>query len=96
VTCGWLNQTSGELIEVAIAQPNDVLMAQLKDAAIAASTPVPTYGTPPAIEGFFVSTGEVGEAQVFTPKYWVALSSPVFFEPGDAQQLVATVVSHLP
>ncbi len=60
------------------------------------TVPVPTYGTPPAIEGFFVSTGEVGEAQVFTPKYWVALSSPVFFEPGDAQQLVATVVSHLP
>lgn len=96
VACGWLNQTSGEIIEVSIVQPNDVLMTRLKDAAIAQSKPVPTYGTPPAIDGFFTAADGPGEAQVFTPKYWVTLSSTAFFEPGDAQQLVATVVSHLP
>jgi hypothetical protein len=96
LACAWLNQTSGEIIEVSVAQPNEVLMTQLMDAAIAQSNPVPTYGTPPAAEGFFTNEDGPGEAQVFTPKYWVALTSTVFFEPGDAEQLVATVVSHLP
>jgi hypothetical protein len=96
VACAWLNQTSGEIIEVSVVQPNDVLMTQLEDAAIEESNPVPTYGTPPAAEGFFTNADGAGEAQVFTPKYWVALNSTVFFEPGDAEQLMATVVSHLP
>lgn len=96
VACGWSNQTSGEVIAVSVAQPNDVLMTQLKDAAIAQSTPVPTYGTPPSLEGFFTNAGGQGEAQLFTGKYWVALNSSAFFEPGDAQSLAATVVSHLP
>ena len=96
LACGWSNQTSGELIEVSVTQPNDVLMTRLKDAAIENSNPVPTYGTPPAVEGFFTIAAGPGEAQVFTPKYWVTVTSPVFIEPGDAQPLVSTVVSHLP
>ncbi len=96
VACGWLNQTSGEVIEVSVVQPNAVLMTQLKDAAIAQSKPVPTYGTPPAIDGFFTTADGTGEAQIFTPTYWVALSSSAFVEPGDPEALVAAVVSHLP
>jgi hypothetical protein len=96
VACGWLNQTSGEIIEVSVAQPNDILTPRLKDAAIEDSKPVPTYGTPPDVDGFFTNAAGAGEAQVFTRGYWVALSSVAFFEPGDAQQLVAAVVSHLP
>jgi hypothetical protein len=96
LACGWMNQTSNELIEVSIAQPNEVLMTQLKDAAIASSQAVPTYGTPPAVEGFFTSDGGQGQAQIFTGKYWVTLTSTVFFEPGDPRDLIETVVSHLP
>lgn len=96
LACGWSNHTSGELIEVSVVQPNEVLMTQLKDAAIEDSNPVPTYGAPPAVEGFFTNAGGPGEAQVFTPKYWVTVTSPLFIEPGDVQQLVSTVVSHLP
>jgi hypothetical protein len=96
VACGWLNQTSDELIEVSIVQPNGPLKTQLTDAAIADSKPVSTYGTPPAVNGFFTTTGGAGEAQVFTDKYWVTVNSVSFFEPGDAQQLVAAVISHLP
>jgi hypothetical protein len=95
VACGWLNQTSGEVIAVAVAQPSAARLTQLKDKAIAESTPVPTYGTPPAADGFFKSTAGTGTAQVFSGKYWVTLSSVAFFEPGDAQQLAAAVVSHL-
>lgn len=96
VACGLMNQTSGSIISIGIAAPNQVLRNQLYDAAVSQSMPVPTYGDAPAIEGFFTSVTGVGEAQIFTDTYWVTLSSVEFFEPGDAQNLLATVVSHLP
>lgn len=96
LACGYMNQTSNAIIEIGIAAPNDVLRNQQYDAAVAQSTPVPTYGDAPAIEGFFTSINGVGEAQIFTDTYWVTVNSVDLFEPGDAQGLLATVVSHLP
>ncbi|WP_166804539.1 iron ABC transporter ATP-binding protein [Cryobacterium algoritolerans] len=94
IACGLLNQTSGEIIELSVALPNPTLMTSLTDKAIAASNPVPSYGSAP-VSGFFTTKGGNGEAQVFTDKYWVTLSSPVFGEPGDAEQLMSAALSHL-
>ncbi len=94
LACGLLNQTSGEIIEISVALPNPVLMTSLTDKAIASSNPVPTYGAAP-VSGFFTTKGGIGEAQVFTAKYWVTFSSPVFGEPGDAEQLMSAALSHL-
>jgi hypothetical protein len=94
--CGLMNQSSGTIISVGIAAPNEVLRNQQYDAAVAQSTPVPTYGDAPAVEGFFTSINGVGQAQVFTDTYWVTMNSVDFFEPGDTQGLMAAVVSHLP
>ena len=96
VACGWLNQTSNVIIEISIAQPNDILMSDLKNKAVIESNAVPTYGTPPAVEGYFTNSSGPGQAQVFAGKYWVVANSVDFFEPGEAQKLIATVVSHLP
>lgn len=95
VACGWSNQTSGEVIAVSVAQPEERLSTSLKDAAIADSQVVPTYSTSADIEGFFTVVDGSGQVQVFTSTYWITLSSPAFFEPGDAQSLVATVLSNL-
>ncbi len=59
------------------------------------SNAVPTYGTPPAVEGFFRQSGGVGQAQVFSDGYWIVIESPVLFEPGDAQGLVADVLANV-
>ncbi len=95
IACGLLNQTSGEMVEISVALPNPLLMIALTDLAISGSTPVPTYGAAP-VSGFFSKQGGSGEAQVFTDKYWVTLSSPFFGEPGDAEQLMTAALSHLP
>ncbi|GAA3893337.1 hypothetical protein GCM10022381_38800 [Leifsonia kafniensis] len=94
VACGWLNQTSDATFEVSVTQPNDVLQATLIDQALLGGKAVPTYGTTP-IEGFFASSGGVGTAQVLSGAHWVSVSSTEFAEPGDAQTLVASVLSHL-
>ena len=95
LTCGYSNQSSGELIELSLVAPNDILMTTLKQKADSDSQAVPTYGTPPTVDGFFTSLSGSGEAQVFTQTYWVTLSSPVFGEPGDSERLMSAVLSHL-
>lgn len=95
--CGWTNQTSGELIEVGVAKPTPTMLEERKSRAALGSQAVPTYGTPPAVEGFFEKSGEVGEAQVFTESgVWLVISSTALFEPGDAQQLVEAALGNLP
>ena len=95
LTCGLLNQSSGDKIEFTLTQPNAVLMTQQQDKAVASSKIVPTYGTPPAVQGFFSANAGVGEAQVFTDKYWLTFSSSDFAEPGDAEALVSAALGHL-
>jgi hypothetical protein len=96
VSCGFMNQTSRSVVEVAVATPTDSQLTALKNAAVTDSNVVPTYGAPPAVEGYFGVSGGAGQAQVFTGKYWVVVSSTDFAEPGDPQPLVASVLSNLP
>ena len=94
--CGYLNQTSGELIEVAVATPTEQAGETRRNDAALTSKPVPTFGTPPDVEGYFLHSGGAGEAQVFHGPYWVVIDSTALFEPGDAEQLVSAVLANLP
>ncbi len=94
--CGYLNQTSGDVIEIAVATPTEQAGEARRNDAALTSKPVPTYGTPPEVEGYFHVVGGSGEAQVFSGPYWIVIDSPALFEPGDAQQLVASVLQNLP
>jgi hypothetical protein len=96
VACGYLNQTSNAVIEVAVAKPAAPAMTMRKNTAASESQVVPTYGVPPAVEGYFTVTGGVGQAQIFSNGYWVVLQSKDFAEPGDAQPLAAAVLQNLP
>ncbi|TAM67581.1 MAG: iron ABC transporter ATP-binding protein [Microbacteriaceae bacterium] len=96
VSCGYLNQTSNAVIEVAIAKPAASALPGIKDSAAANSHVVPTYGVPPSVEGYFTVAGGVGEVQAFANGYWVILRSADFAEPGDPQPLVAAVLGNLP
>lgn len=94
--CGWLNQTSNETIEFAIARPAASELTDMKDAAISSSNAVPTYGVPPQVEGYFQPGGAAGVVQVFSNGYWIVGSSPTFLEPGDPAELVADILGNLP
>jgi hypothetical protein len=95
-SCGYLNQTSGEVIEIAVATPTEAAGTTLANEAASTSTAVPTYGTPPEVSGYFARSGEHGQVQVFSGPYWVVIDSTAIFEPGDAQTLVADVLANLP
>ncbi|MGY4859829.1 hypothetical protein [Cryobacterium sp. AP23] len=93
ISCGWLNQSSGETFEVALAMPNESLTNTLKDQALATGEIVPTYGSAPDVEGYF--SAETTTAQVFTRGYWVTVTDPTLVEPGDAEPILATVLGNL-
>ena len=94
--CGLLNQTNGAVVEFGVATPPArALEARMGDAALNSNV-VPTYGTPPDVEGYFTRAGDVGEAQVFTGPYWVVIDSTELIEPGDAQSIIAAVLANLP
>lgn len=96
VACGWLNQSSNETMQFAVTKPTPAMLNERADAAVTSSTPVPTYGAPPAVEGYFSVKGNSGEVQVFTNGYWIVGTSSWFLEPGDAATLVANIIANLP
>lgn len=87
--CGWMNQTSGAVIETAVARPG---ASQLPDmqAVAAAGTAVPEWG-----DGWFEVDGDVGIAQVFVDGLWLVVASTEFVEPGDASPIVEAVLGNL-
>lgn len=95
LTCQWVNNSSSEIIDIAVAKLAENELTDLKNRAVTESTQVPTYGAPP-VEGFFTVVGNEGEAQVFTGSYWLTLRGMSFLEPGDAEQLASAAVAHLP
>ena len=95
VTCAWKNQTSGDVIQVAVAIPPSDKLEGLKNTAITVAQPVPTYGTPPQVEGYF-KPGTAGQVQIFRGTYWIVAESTAFFEPGDAAPLMQSVLGNVP
>jgi len=93
ISCGWLNQSSGSVIEISVAMPNETLANTLKDEALATGEAVPTYGSAPQVEGYF--SVETTTAQAFTGGYWVSVTDPAMSEPGDAESLMGTVLGKL-
>jgi hypothetical protein len=97
LTCAWLNQTSGDVIEVAVARPPAGDLTSLKNAAVTNSQSVPTYGVPPQVdEAYFAMRGSAGEVQVFRGSYWITAFSTAFAEPGDPAPLIQNVLDNLP
>jgi len=92
VACRWQNGTSGDNIDLSVASLDDDTLTALKNAAFEDSEMVPTYGE----EAYFGVNGLVGSAQVFQGPYWIVVESPAFFEPGDAEVIVESVLAALP
>jgi hypothetical protein len=92
LACQWVNQTSGEIVQVAVADlPADKITA-LKNNYVMNSNSVPTYG----VEGYFEAPpaeGDLGTAEAFSGTFWISATSDAFYEPGDAQPIVEAALA---
>ena len=95
IACAWINQTSGEVVEVAVANLPAEKLTELKNGFVTTSNSVPTYGDPTKIEGYFEVVDGLGQAEAFAGPYWISATSASFYEPGDAQPVVAASIAGL-
>lgn len=90
--CGWVNETSGSTLSVAIAEPAASDLAGRKSAAAGASSPVSVAA---GAVGYFSTVDGAGELQVFTSKYWVVIASSDFAAAGDAKPTAQVVIRNI-
>ncbi|WP_108250476.1 hypothetical protein [Planctomonas deserti] len=90
VACGYRNQTSGEVIEVAVAHPAPAVLQGEKDAVAAASQAVPFYG---GDAGYYGTEAGQGIAQAFTGEYRVVARSAAFLDPTDPADLMTATIA---
>lgn len=91
VACSWVNQSSNDSIEIAVAHLAPADIENLKNQLVLSTPSVPTYGG----VDYFANDGTVGEANVFSNDYWIVARSVEFFEPGDAVGLIQAVKTNL-
>ncbi len=90
LACSWLNLTSGERLDVAVAiLPADEL-ATTRD-AIAATAAATDFGA----DGYFVVEAGAGRADAFTSDYWLTATSSAFGVAGDAAPIVSAALAAL-
>jgi hypothetical protein len=88
IACRWINQTSGETLDVSVA---DLPEASLSALRANAGTAVPDFSS----DGYFATAGGVGSAQAFTGSYWIAAVSTAFFDAVDAAPIVNAAIDAL-
>jgi hypothetical protein len=91
LACRWVNQTSGEVIDISVANLPDTALATLRNDLAASSTLVPTYG----VEGYFRVADGVGEAQAIDDPFWIVAVSTAFTEPGEAEPIMSAAFAAL-
>lgn len=87
VACGWINNTSNELIVIAAARPGEASLAAITAELQASGTAVDTFGA-----GGYFSGNQV---EIVRDGYWVVATSNDFFTAADARPLVEAALKHL-
>ncbi|KQP97462.1 MULTISPECIES: hypothetical protein [unclassified Rathayibacter] len=94
VVCGW-SDDAGATFQLAVAQLDPEIIEALKNEYYTTSKAVPTYGKPPAVEGYYEVASGRGVADAFVDQYWLEVSSESFVEPGDPEPLVRAALDAL-
>jgi hypothetical protein len=91
VACQWVRESGGGTIDLSVARFPEAQLDELKNAAFASSTMVPTYGD----EAYFEVSGGIGMAIVFQGPYRLVVSSESFFEPGEPTGIIEAALGAL-
>jgi hypothetical protein len=95
VACLFQNQSSGQKIELSVAQLAPADLEALTSALQNSSQNVAVFDPEKGISGFFLAENGVGTAQVVTDKYWITAQSPDFYEPLDASVFLTSTLDAL-
>lgn len=88
VACRWINLTSAETVDVAVAAPGSAALETERASAAAAGSAAPELSG-----GYFRMEGSAGRVDVFTATLWVTASSVWFGSSADAAPLVESALA---
>lgn len=86
--CRWINQTSGDTLDVTISRPGPTAFTAAEGAA-GTGTPVSGLGD----AAYFSTSGGAGIVQVFDGPFWITATSVYFSGPGDASGIMKDAVA---
>jgi hypothetical protein len=88
LTCSWVNDSSHERITVGVAKLKPATIDTIENQRADASTATDF--------GYFTVSGTTGQADAFEDDtYWIIADSKIFFESGDAAQIIDYVEDSL-
>lgn len=91
VTCGWLNQTSGDRISVGVLKLESASLDQVRDEAAQRGEPETQY-----FNGYYREENGVGHAEDFEGPYWIVLDSPALLSADEVGSFLAALRPALP
>ncbi|CAN5184867.1 hypothetical protein BH11ACT2_BH11ACT2_10220 [soil metagenome] len=92
IACEWINDSSKEKIDIAVANLGQSGMLAKQDQLGKGAKEVEVGGT----SGYFATVGSVGRTDAFAVKYWITADSASFETADDASDLIADVIGNLP
>lgn len=91
VACGWINQTSGVPLSIAVARFSEPGQQAAREAAAAKAGASLLSGE----DGYFRVTSSGGVVEAFVGQHWVVIESPAFSVEGDVAALLDTLRASL-
>ena len=91
LACRWVNLTSSETVDVAVAAPESTVLESA--AATAAESAEPATAISPT--AYFSSADGIGRVDAFTDRYWLTAQSSWFLGQEDAAPLITAAIAAL-
>lgn len=88
LVCAWVNQTSGEILTVAVANPTTAELEEVKAETASAKAAV-TY------EGYFTAGEDDALAQAFSNQCWIVVETDFAMGESEIEPFVTSVVTSL-
>ena len=95
VSCSYLNLSSGDVIDVAVAKFDPNSMNKVKELVVKSAQPTTALSLPAGSEAFFTREGGNGAVNVVTGNYWVIVSASFASSAADLHVLAETAVKNL-
>jgi hypothetical protein len=91
LACSWINLTSAETVDIAVAAPGDAALEKANSTAAATGADAAEI----APDTYFSVSGAVGHVDSFVGRYWITADSTWFGAPRDAADLIIAARSTL-
>lgn len=94
VVCTYVNLTTGEIVQIAVAQLDPAGIKEIDKKLQATSTPTHAFTSEVPSTSYFSVENGTGISQVLTDKYWIVCTSQALGTPEDMAPLMDAAITN--